>query len=99
MVLRVILWTTKHQALITLDRSIFKMDYLVYPFATTKDFIRFHIAVSQGNLDKRITVDSACTFAEWFFAAFTKETGTVIPKDERSAVYRVSLSRWDAFLL
>lgn len=26
--------------------------------ATTKDFLRFHVAVSRGRLEKRITVDS-----------------------------------------
>jgi len=45
---------------------------------TVKDFLRFHIATSRVN-----------TVAEWFFAGFTRITGT--PTDEdRSKVYKVS---------
>ncbi|KAI9764073.1 MAG: hypothetical protein M1840_008877 [Geoglossum simile] len=43
---------------------------------TTKDFLRFHIALSQGRIRDKTTVDSVNTFAEWFFAGFTRVTGT-----------------------
>ena len=57
----------------------------------TKDFLRFHIALSQGRIRDKMTVDSVNTFAEWFFAGFTRVTGTVISKEYRSSIYNVSL--------
>ena len=50
--------------------------------ATVKDFLRVYIATSRGKIDEneRPTVDSVKTFAEWFFADFTRITG--IPTDE-----------------
>ena len=57
--------------------------------ATTKDFLRFHIALSRGRIKDKTTVDSVKTFAEWFFAGFTRVTGTVISEDYRSAIYEV----------
>ncbi|KAI9764363.1 MAG: hypothetical protein M1840_008501 [Geoglossum simile] len=55
--------------------------------ATTKDFLCFHIALSRGRIKDKTTVDSVKTFAEWFFAGFTRVTGTVISEDYRSAIY------------
>ncbi|KAI9773208.1 MAG: hypothetical protein M1839_002216 [Geoglossum umbratile] len=55
--------------------------------ATTKDFLRFHIALSQGRIRDKTTVDSVNTFAEWFFAGFTRVTGTVISEEYRSSIY------------
>ncbi|OAG42721.1 AdoMet-dependent rRNA methyltransferase SPB1 [Fonsecaea monophora] len=58
--------------------------------ATVKDFIRFYIATSKPQLDKeekRPTADSINIAAEWFFAGFTRVTGTDTDKDERSEVY------------
>ena len=60
--------------------------------ATTKDFLRFHIALSRGKIKNKTTVDSVKTFAEWFFAGFTRVTGTVISEDYRSAIYQVRFS-------
>ena len=63
--------------------------------ATVKDFIRFYIATSKPQLDKeekRPTADSINIAAEWFFAGFTRVTGTDTDKDERSEVYNVRLS-------
>ena len=57
--------------------------------ASTKDFLRFHIALSRGRIKDKTTVDSVKTFAEWFFAGFTRVTGTVISEDYRSAIYEV----------
>ena len=57
--------------------------------ATTKDFLRFHIALSRGRIKDKTTVDSVKTFAEWFFAGFTRVTGTIISEDYRSAIYEV----------
>lgn len=61
--------------------------------ATIKDFLRFIVATSRGNIDdeqKKVTVDSMNTFAEWFFAGFARITGNRIDKDDRCAVYDVS---------
>jgi hypothetical protein len=55
----------------------------------TKDFLRFHIALSRGRIKNETTVDSVKTFAEWFFAGFTRVTGTVVSKDYRSTIYTV----------
>lgn len=56
--------------------------------ATIRDFIRFIVHTSRGFLEeaqKRVTVDSMITFAEWFFAGFDRVTGK-----DRSEVYNVS---------
>ena len=59
--------------------------------ATIKDFLRFYIATSQPRLDAdRPTVDSVNIVAEWFFAGFTRVTGTDTDEGERSEVYDVS---------
>ncbi|KAJ4507488.1 hypothetical protein HRR83_004066 [Exophiala dermatitidis] len=60
--------------------------------ATVKDFIRFYIATSKPQLDKeekRPTADSINIAAAWFFAGFTRVTGTDTDKEERSEVYNV----------
>ena len=44
--------------------------------ATVKDFLRFHISISRGYIDEKPTVDSVNTYAEWFFAGFTRVTDT-----------------------
>jgi len=59
---------------------------------TVKDFLRFYIATSKGKLDDRSTVDSVNTHAEWFFAGFSRVTGTPTDKEERSEVYHVCVS-------
>lgn len=58
---------------------------------TTKDFLRFHIALSRGRIKDETTVDSVKTPAEWFFAGFTRVTGAVISGDYRSSIYDVRL--------
>jgi hypothetical protein len=55
-----------------------------------KDFVRFYISVSRPKLAPIPTVDSINTVAEWFFAGFTRVTGTPTDAKERSEVYRVS---------
>lgn len=40
-------------------------------------------------LAEKPTVESINTVAEWFFAGFTRLTGTDTDKDERSEVYNV----------
>lgn len=57
--------------------------------ATIKDFLHFHIALSQRRIKDKTTVDSVKTFAEWFFAGFTRVTETVISEDYRSSIYEV----------
>lgn len=43
---------------------------------TVKDFIRFSAAASRGKTVELPIVDSVNAFAEWFFAGFTRVTGT-----------------------
>ena len=61
--------------------------------ATIKDFLRFHVSLNKGRIDnkKRITVDLVNTFLKWFFAGFTRVTGTVVDDEDRAAVYDVDL--------
>lgn len=64
--------------------------------ATIKDFLRFVVATSKGIIDdgqKKVTVDSMNTFAEWFFAGFARVTGNRIDEEDRCAVYDVSVFR------
>ena len=56
---------------------------------TVKDFIRFYIATSRPQLASVPTADSINTVAEWFFAGFTRVTGTDTNEDERREVYNV----------
>ena len=61
---------------------------------TVKDFLRFYIATSRPCLDAdKPTVDSINTVAEWFFAGFTRVTGTDADEEERSEVYSVRSQR------
>jgi len=55
-----------------------------------KDFLRFYAASSKGKIKTKITADSLNAFAEWFFAGFSRVTGTPTDKKERSEVYSVS---------
>ena len=58
--------------------------------ATIKDFFWFYIATSDGRIVAKPTADSINTNAEWFFAGFTRITGTEINEKDRSEVYKVS---------
>jgi len=40
--------------------------------ATVKDFLRFQAATSKGKIQEEVTCDSLNTFAEWFFAGFSR---------------------------
>ena len=41
--------------------------------ATINDFLRFYVVISRGRIDdEQISVDSANTFVEWFFAGFAR---------------------------
>jgi hypothetical protein len=67
--------------------------------ATVKDFLRFYIATSRPRLDAdKPTVDSINTVAEWFFAGFTRVTGTDTDEGERSEVYNVRSPFFSAWL-
>jgi|SRR4051794_27870838 len=59
--------------------------------ATVKDFLRFQGATSRRIMDGegRIMADSLNTFAEWFFAGFTRVTDTPTDERDRSEVYNV----------
>jgi hypothetical protein len=59
--------------------------------ATVKDFLRWHAAISQGEIVKEVTSDSLNTTAEWFFTGFSRVTGTPTHGDDRSKVYNVSI--------
>ena len=59
--------------------------------ATVKDFLRWHAAISQGKIVKEVTSDSLNTVVEWFFAGFSRVTGTPTHEDDRSEVYNVSI--------
>jgi hypothetical protein len=54
--------------------------------ATMKDFFRFYIARSCGRIVAKPTVDSINTNAGWFFAGFTRVTGTEINEEDRNEV-------------
>ena len=56
---------------------------------TVKDFVRFYIATCRPQLTNVPTVDSIYTVAEWFFAGFTRVTGTNTNEKEGSEVYNV----------
>src|SRR3954453_14768358 len=58
--------------------------------ATIKGFFRFFIATSRGKIVTKPTVDSINTNAEWFFAGFTRITGTEINEQDRTEGYKVS---------
>ena len=60
---------------------------------TVKDFLRFHAATSKGKIREKITCDSLNTFAEWFFAGFSRVTDTPTCEDDRTEVYDVSTLR------
>jgi len=60
--------------------------------STTKDFIRFLATTSVGKIAKLPTVDSVKIYAEWFFAGFTRVTGTQTVLEDRTEVYKVSCS-------
>ena len=48
---------------------------------------------TRARLRKKITSDSLNTFAEWFFAGFSRVTETQTDADDRSEVYDVSTLR------
>jgi hypothetical protein len=53
--------------------------------AMVKDFLRFYKIVEKS------TADSVNTFAEWFFAGFSRITGTPTDEEDRSEVYKVNI--------
>ena len=59
--------------------------------ATIKDFFRFYAASSNPRLDEDLmTPDSLGTVAEWFFAGFTRVTGTAVKEEDKNEAYHVS---------
>jgi hypothetical protein len=57
-----------------------------------KDFLRFYIATSRPVIGTKPTADSINITAKWFFAGFTRVTGTDTSKTDRSEVYDVRRS-------
>ena len=79
----------------TVEVQSLRKGLLPLSLVTTKDFLRFIVATSQGIIDdgqKKVTVDSINAFAEWFFAGFARVTGNRINEEDRCAVYAVSAS-------
>ena len=58
--------------------------------ATMKDFFRFYALGSNGRLDDKMIADSLNSQAERFFARFTRITGSIVIKQDRSHIYNVS---------
>jgi hypothetical protein len=56
-----------------------------------KDFLRWHATISQGKIMKVVISDPLNTIAEWFFASFSRGTGTPTHEDDRNEVYNVSI--------
>ena len=56
---------------------------------TVKDFLHFHIATTRGKIVEKPTVDSVNTFAEWFFAGFTRITDTPTDEENRSDICKL----------
>jgi hypothetical protein len=56
-----------------------------------KDFMRFNVSLSRPRILDKPTADSMNIEAEWFFAGFTRVTGTETEGNDRSEVYNVSL--------
>jgi hypothetical protein len=54
---------------------------------TVKGFIRFYAATSRPRLFNVPTDESINTVVEWFFAGFTRCTGTETDEENRSEVY------------
>ena len=60
--------------------------------AAVKDFLRFHAATSNGKIQEEVTCNSLNTFAEWFFAGFSRATDTPTNDNDRREIYDVSAS-------
>jgi hypothetical protein len=54
-----------------------------------KDFLRFYGLQSKGRINKHASAESIKSQAEFFFAGFTRVTGTQTVEEERSEVYWV----------
>ena len=55
--------------------------------AEMKDFLRFYAATSTPQIVKTMTTESLVSVAEWFFPAFTRETGTETNEADRSEIF------------
>lgn len=55
--------------------------------AEMKDFFRFYAATSTPQIVEVPTAESLVSVAEWFFPAFTRETGTETSEEDRSEVF------------
>jgi hypothetical protein len=70
---------------------VLREDVEVPDIATLKDFFRFQAAASKGLIKEKMTCDSLNAFGEWFFAGFTRVTGTPTDFNDRSEVSNVSI--------
>ena len=58
-----------------------------------KDFFRFYVKQSKGLINKHASVESVVTNAEWFYAGFTRVTGTPTLDKDRTEVFWVRYIR------
>jgi hypothetical protein len=59
-----------------LRKRVLRKNVEVPDLATVKDFLQFHAAMSKGKIKEKLTFDSLNSFAEWFFARFSRATDT-----------------------
>jgi hypothetical protein len=59
--------------------------------ATLKDFFRFIASLGTGMILEEMTANLLNVYGEWFFAGFSRITGTPTDADDRSAVFNVSI--------
>jgi hypothetical protein len=59
--------------------------------ATLKGFFHFVAASGKGMVVEQSTAKSLNTFRKWFFAGFSRVTGTPTDADNRNGVFNVSM--------
>ena len=54
-----------------------------------KDFVRFYVKQSKGRITEHATINTTLSQAVFFFAGFTRETGTAIKEADRTEIFKV----------
>jgi hypothetical protein len=62
-----------------------------------KNFLRFYMLQSKGRINAKSSVESIKTNAEWFFAGFTRVTGTPTVAEDRTEIFWVRVLLLDLF--
>ena len=62
-----------------------------------KDFLRLYVMQSTGRINNHASMESVKTNADWFYAGFTRVTGTPTDAEDRTELFWVSalLTGWD----